>query len=188
MSGLHKQSRTRLGSHLVIVLSPLVIVLAVSIVVLMVSENDPSIEPTGNPCVLGARCEAEDALLTGTWTEAFGPGQWAGSSGTSYVVGLEHPGTSIGWTVSSVPKSGTHLIDIRFSNYRGHDDRLDSRVLTLSVNQGSRQIQLPTTQSWRAWSDLVVPDIELIKGDNVIKLEFADHDTGRVNIDFIRAY
>lgn len=188
LSELREQSRTRFGPRLLIVLVPLVIALVGSILFLIRSEDAQSVEPIGNTCALGARCEAEDALLTGTWTEAFGPGQWAGSSGTSYVVGLEHPGTSIGWTVSGVSNSGTHLLDIRFSNYRGNDDRLGQRTLTLSVNQDSRQIQFPTTQSWRAWSDLLVSNIDLIKGDNVIKLEFGDHDTGRVDIDFIRAY
>lgn len=171
-----------------IVLVPLVVLVCVVIIVMMVASGSHRNDGGVQPCTLGAKCEAEEASLYGTRTEAPGPGQWAGASGGGFVVGFEHPGTSIAWAVADVPASGSHDLDIRYSNYRGQDDHLGTRTLTLTVNRDTKQIQLPTTQGWRAWSDFLVSGVELAEGGNTMKLEFADHDTGRVNIDFIRIY
>jgi hypothetical protein len=142
----------------------------------------------GYRCVLGIRCEAENAALTGTRTETAGPGQWPGFSGTNFVVGFEHSRTSIAWRVSDVPINNSHSLDIRYANYRGQDGVLATRTMTLSVNGKDRQVQLPRTQSWRAWSDALVPDIELTRGENTVELRYTNHDSGHVNIDFIEIY
>lgn len=139
-------------------------------------------------CVLSIRCEAEDGVLGGTRSETPGAGQWPGFSGRSFVVGFEHPATSLAWRISGVRILGRHPMVIRYSNYQGQDGRIETRSLTLSVNGRTRQVLFAATRSWSAWDDAFVPDIGLAEGDNTARLEFTDHDTGRVNIDFIEVY
>lgn len=139
-------------------------------------------------CPIATRCEAEYAELAGTRLETPGPGQWPGYSGSNFVVGFEHAGTSIAWRISNTRAGPGHIAEIRYSNYFGQDGKLESRKLTLLVNERPREIVFPPTQSWPAWADLEVPDIELTAGDNVIRLACGPADTGRVNIDFMTIY
>lgn len=77
---------------------------------------------------------------------------------------------------------------IRYSNYQGQDGRIETRSLTLKVNGRTMQVLMAATHNWTAWYDAFVPDIGLVGGDNTVQLEYTDHDTGRVNIDFIEIY
>lgn len=147
--------------------------------------------PIGRPsagCVLTVRCEAENATLAGTRVETPGPGLWPGYSGSNFVVGFEHPDTSIRWLLIDVPAARKGVIDVRYSNYQGQDKLIQQRTLTLLVNDVRRKVQLPTTHSWSAWSDLVIRDVPLKAGDNVIQLEVDTDDSGRVNVDFLQVY
>jgi hypothetical protein len=147
-----------------------------------------SAEAETEPCVLGTRCEAEYASLHETRAETAGLSGWSAFSGSSFVLGLEYPGTSITWRLLGVPGDGNHPIDIRFSNNRGQDNKLEIRTLTLVVNRNRRTISFPVTQSWRAWSDIVVGGVALNRGGNTVALTCGTNDTGRVNIDFIEIY
>lgn len=127
-------------------------------------------------------------MVRGAHVEDAKGAQLSGFSGQSFVIGFEHPRTSITWTLVRVPTNGKHVLDVRYSNYMGQDGELKTRTMTVVVNGKDRQIQLPITQSWRAWSDIAVIDVELVAGDNTIEVRFSEGDTGHCNIDFIEVF
>ncbi len=181
------------GSALLTIVSIALLGLAALGVLLFARADEPGGPPPGGAappaCRLAVRCEAEHAALTGTRAEIEGPGRWGGSSGGNFVVGFEHPGTSIRWVLSDVPAPGpSHVIGLRYSNNRGQDGKTEMRTLTLIINGSKRTISLAPTHSWPAWTDLRVPNVTLTEGDNVVVLECTGTDTGRVNIDFLSVY
>ncbi|MFF8912937.1 endo-alpha-N-acetylgalactosaminidase family protein [Streptomyces sp. NPDC015032] len=123
-------------------------------------------------CRPGVRCEAEDAVLSGTSVETLARGQ----SGDAYVNYPSGAGGFIEWTVDAA-EAGDHTLAIRYALLSG------VRPLTLSVN--GRTISTtayPVTGSWSTWSDATAT-VPLKAGSNTVRLTAAENDGP--NIDYL---
>jgi TIR domain-containing protein/carbohydrate binding protein with CBM35 domain len=139
--------------------------------------------PTGAPCVFDAQCTADEAALHGTHVDS----DWQGHSGNGYVAGFEQAGARATWTIRKVPAAGKYRLEIRYANYQGSDGRVTPRQLTLETKGKTRRIvRFSTTPSWASWTDASVT-LRLGRGSNMVALVYGPQDSGRVNIDWIKA-
>jgi Carbohydrate binding module (family 6)/Carbohydrate binding module (family 35) len=135
----------------------------------------------GAPQEVG-RLEAEDASLAGGAGLATDHG---GYSGRGFVAGYGTPGASTSFTVNS-QTGGLATLALRYANGTGGDGLSTTRTLGLYVNGARiRQISLPTTGGWDAWSTST-ESVNLRPGSNTIAYRYDAGDSANVNLDWLQ--
>jgi len=122
-----------------------------------------------------SKSEAEDALLNGININ----NNHTGYSGSGFVSQFNAVGQYAQFSITDAA-AGSQNIIIRYANAN-----TQARALSLYVN-GTKvgQISFPTTPNWATWADKVCL-VTLNEGNNIIKIQVDNGDTGQFNIDFI---
>jgi lysophospholipase L1-like esterase/uncharacterized protein YjdB len=122
-----------------------------------------------------SKSEAEDALLSGININ----NNHTGYSGSGFVAQFNAVGQYAQFSITDAA-AGSQNIIIRYANAN-----TQARALSLYVN-GTKvgQISFPTTPNWATWADKICL-VNLKEGNNTIKIQVDNGDTGQFNIDFI---
>ncbi|GAA2966856.1 right-handed parallel beta-helix repeat-containing protein [Streptomyces enissocaesilis] len=120
--------------------------------------------------------QSEAAVLTGG---AKAESEHAGYTGTGYVGGYTDANKGNATTTYTVQSAnaGNGSVKIRYANGTG-----SAKTLTLTAGGTARQITLPATSGWAAWSTVDVP-VTFAQGANTLALKFTAADSGNVNLD-----
>jgi len=122
-----------------------------------------------------AKSEAEDALLNGININ----NNHTGYSGSGFVAQFNAVGQYAQFSITDAV-AGSQNIIIRYANANSQ-----ARALSLYVNDTKvGQISFPTTPNWATWADKICL-VTLNEGNNTIKIQVDNGDTGQFNIDFI---
>ena len=146
-----------------------------------VALSDVGVAPASKPCTYGARCEAEDAALTGGTSIAT---DHTGYTGTGFVQGFAqnsapHPGSTATFQVGDVPE-GAWDVQLRYA-----DGLSGAQTLSLTIDGGAAQrVTLPSTGSWDAWGTVTVPHT-FLTGDSTIAVACLEGDSCQVNLDAV---
>ncbi len=127
-----------------------------------------------------ARFEVEDGALLGT---AAARADHDGHSGSGFVGDLITEGSGVAVTVTAT-EAGPTPFTVRYA--AGSNGPADGRTLTVYVNgDQATRAEMALTDDWSTW-DVVVGELDLIAGDNVITLVWDPGDTGWVNLDYVQ--
>jgi uncharacterized protein YjdB/poly(3-hydroxybutyrate) depolymerase len=122
-----------------------------------------------------SKSEAEEALLSGININ----NNHTGYSGSGFVAQFNAVGQYVQFSIPDAA-GGSQNIVIRYANAN-----TQARALSLYVN-GIKvdQISFPTTPNWATWADKEYL-VTLNEGNNTIKIQVDNGDTGQFNIDFL---
>ena len=130
-------------------------------------------------CVVGAACQAENALLRGRASTAVNHLAYTGSG---FAAGFEAAGSGIEQDVAATT-AGSYRIAVRYANAAGGDGQTTSRTLTVRVNGATGpRLTLAPTGSWDTWA-VASATVTLAAGTNTIAVGQEAADSGRVNLD-----
>jgi hypothetical protein len=119
--------------------------------------------------------EAEAASLSGG---ARAESEHPGFTGSGYVGGFVDGNRGSATATFAVPAAaGAADLVLRYANGTG-----SVRTMTLTANGAARQVSLPPTASWDAWSSTTVP-ATLNAGANTVAVSYGAGDNGNVNLD-----
>ncbi|MGI3784710.1 MAG: TIM-barrel domain-containing protein, partial [Janthinobacterium lividum] len=128
-------------------------------------------------CAYGTRCEAEDGRLSGGQSVHHEHG---GASGRGYASDLGQHGSTDAWTITGVPRSGRHELQVAYANG-------SSRTRSLELLVGGRRVgrvQAPPTGGWSTWRTTTV-DLDLRGGDQVVATRCTGAVTCGVDLDSV---
>lgn len=128
-------------------------------------------------CAYGTRCEAEDGRLSGGQSVHH---THRGASGRGYASDLDQHGATDAWTITGVPTSGRHTLQVAYANG-------SSRTRTLDVLVGGHRagrLAAPRTGSWSTWRTTTV-DVDLPAGDPVVATRCSGDVSCRVDLDAV---
>ncbi len=111
-------------------------------------------------CAYGTRCEAEDGRLTGGQSVHH---EHVSASGRGYTSDLGQHGATNAWTITGVPRSGRHALQVAYANG-------STRVRSLELLVGGRRVgrlTAPPTGGWSTWRTTTA-DVDLGTGDQVV--------------------
>jgi poly(3-hydroxybutyrate) depolymerase len=121
------------------------------------------------------KSEAEEAALSGININ----NNHTGYSGSGFVAQFNAVGQYAQFSITDAA-AGSQNIIIRYANAN-----TQARALSLYVN-GTKvgQVSFPTTPNWATWADKICL-VTLNEGNNTIKIQVDNGDTGQFNIDFL---
>jgi hypothetical protein len=148
--------------------------------VLLTDTNTTAAPAFPSYCVIGAPCEAENALLDGRASTAY---DHSGHTGSAFVAGFESAGSGVSVDISGVPVAGTYRLAVRYANSVGSDGQSAQRTLSTRINGAAGPaLVFPPTASWNDWSAIATP-VTLAAGTNTISIVRGASDSGRINVD-----
>jgi hypothetical protein len=134
-------------------------------------------------CVVGAVCEAENALLLGKASTAVNHLAYTGSG---FVAGIETTGSAIQQDVSAA-NAGSYRLAVRYANAVGGDGQNTTRTLTVRVGGAvAARLSLAPSGSWDTWA-VAETTVALAAGTNTVTIGQEAGDSGRVNLDSFTA-
>lgn len=128
-------------------------------------------------CAYDTRCEAEDGRLSGGQSVHH---THVGASGRGYASDLGQRGATDAWTITGVPRSGRHRLQVAYANG-------GSSTRTLDLLVGGRRVgrlEAPRTGGWSTWRTTTV-DLDLPAGDPVVATRCSDDVSCRVDLDAV---